>query len=414
MKHTSIAPTWKKVDSFIGNSTNPALTGHRPCPVCGCLHSQVLCVFDEFQFFTDSATIPKRAKLEEVQCKQCHAVYLNPCYTSAGFSYLFAEAGQSYGATEGRPNEQIDWLTKRGLLEQGKIFLDAGCYDGRFLAGLPATLRRMGVDLDAPAIGRGQAMYGADGVELIHGAFESFRCPVAPDVISMFHVLEHLANPLDVLRHLRLISHNQTKLVVEVPVIEHGKTNDINGFLSAQHMTHFSIRSLENILKKAGWVVVEACQMPEYNGRRVLATPADVVDTIVGDANDSIAMSEYFSHWYGNLAAISQRLQLWNDVPRMVIWGGGMHTEFLYQVTSLFKQNLEREYIIVDSDPLKQGKSWRGISIFHPSILKNISWDKCRLIISSYGSQDVISSEAQLLQVPPDRVGRMYDQIDAY
>lgn len=414
MKNTAIDLTWKKVDSFVGNSMNPALTGHRPCPVCGSLHSQVLYVFDEFQFFTDSATVPKRAKLEEVQCKLCHAIYLNPCYTSAGFSYLFAEAGQSYGATEGRPNEQVGWLEKRGLLDQGKVFLDAGCYDGRFLAGLPATLRRVGVDLDAPAIGRGQTKYGADGVELIHGAFESFHCPVAPDVISMFHVLEHLANPLDVLRHLRLISHNQTKLVVEVPVVEHGKTNDINGFLSAQHMTHFSIRSLENVLNRAGWVVIEACQMSEYNGHRVLAKPSEVVEKVIGNVNDKITMSDYFSHWHGNLAAISRRLQSWDDVPRMVIWGGGMHTEFLYQVTSLFQQDAQREYIIVDSDPLKQGRSWRGVPIFHPNVLKDLSWEKCRLVISSYGSQEVILLAAQSLQVPRDRIGCLYDQIDAY
>jgi hypothetical protein len=47
-----------------------------------------------------------------------------------GFNILFAEAGQSYGSTEGRPHEQTKWLADRGLLDEGKVFLDVGCYDG--------------------------------------------------------------------------------------------------------------------------------------------------------------------------------------------------------------------------------------------------------------------------------------------
>src|SRR5713226_4191114 len=122
------APTrWSKVDSFPGNSTSAALTTHRPCPICGSNRTRTVLQFDQFQFYSDSNKLPKRADLKEVQCLDCFALYLNPCYSEYGFQILFAEAGCSYGSTEGRPQEQIDWLGARGLLRSGSRFLDAGC-----------------------------------------------------------------------------------------------------------------------------------------------------------------------------------------------------------------------------------------------------------------------------------------------
>ena len=72
----------------------------------------------------------------------------------------------------------------------------------------------------------------------------------------MFHVLEHLADPYKTLRNLRQNSHAETRLVIEVPVIEKGFTNDLNGFLSIQHATHFSFNSLKLIMERAGWQIL--------------------------------------------------------------------------------------------------------------------------------------------------------------
>src|ERR1700693_5038486 len=114
---------WSKVDSFPGNSTSAALTAHRPCPICGSNRARTILQFDQFQFYSDSDKLPKRVDLKEVQCLDCFALYLNPCYSDYGFQVLFAEAGCSYGSTEGRPQEQIDWLGGRGLLRSRRRVL---------------------------------------------------------------------------------------------------------------------------------------------------------------------------------------------------------------------------------------------------------------------------------------------------
>lgn len=414
MVETKTDLSWSSIDDFPANSTDPVLTMYRPCPVCGGRCYQTLLVLDDFQFFSDASDIPKRTKIQNVQCSKCDTIYLNPCYTMEGFACLFSEAGQSYGSTEGRPGEQFEWLSERQLLGSGKAFLDVGCYDGRFLSGLPDHLQRIGVDIDKPSIESGNKRFGGIGIQLIHGALEKFVCPVAPDVISMFHVLEHLANPLDVLRHLREISHSGTRLIVEVPVLQHGKTNDINGFFSVQHMTHFSLNSINQILMRAGWGAVESKQMPDYNGHRILLKPVKPLLEIDGDVDDRPLAFDYLSAWYKNLAEIDKKMKSWPKSSKAVLWGGGLHTEFLYQVTTFFRLYPDRKYIIVDSDPLKKGKTWRGVSIYAPDVLSSLSWDDCRLVPSSYGSQKSIQAAARENGVPETNIDPIYEKIRVY
>ena len=171
--------------------------------------------------------------------------------------------------------EQIEWLEHRGLIKPGSRLLDVGCYDGSFLSRLPGHVHKVGVDIDASAIKRRAKMYAEQDIEFILGDFETFESSgVAPDTITMFMVLEHLPRPVKVLKKLRDISSSTTRMVVEVPVLEKGKTNDINGFLSVGHTTHFSRKSLDNCLRIAGWEAVESVEQQDYNGLRVLAKPS--------------------------------------------------------------------------------------------------------------------------------------------
>jgi len=406
--------SWRHVDSFAGNRSSPATTEYRPCPICGSDRSRTVLQFDQFQFYSDSKDVPKRVDIREVQCIDCFAFYLNPCYTSYGFGVLFAEAGLSYGSREEHCNEQVEWLRSRGMLCSGTRLLDAGCYDGGFLARLPEDVIRIGVDIDAPAIERGRKTFGERGIELILGDFESFRCDKAVDVITMFHVLEHLARPVAVLEHLRSIASEGTRLGVEVPVLENGITNDINGFFAVQHATHFSRVSLENCLRRSGWKIIERQEQPDYNGLRVIASPAQPGPVCEKDVGATAMLRGYLSAWNLATKAVEEQITRFHRMDRCVIWGAGAHTEFLYQTTSLFLANSEREYFIVDGDPGKQGKTWRGLRIYSPEILRRLSWQNEYVLVSSYGSTPQIVDAARSLGVPAERVIILYDKLRVY
>lgn len=382
----------------------------RDCPLCGSARSRPVMTLEDFQFFSDAA-IGKRVPVREVRCLDCQTLYLNPCWSSAGFAALFAEAGCSYGASAGRAEEQVDWLRARGLLDAGLSVLDAGCYDGRFLSRLPATLDRLGVDIDAPAIERGRAR--DPQLTLLHGDFENFDCPRAPDVITLFHVLEHLPRPLTVLRHLHALAKPTTRLVLEVPVLEHAATNDINGFFSVQHMTHFSHASLAHALARGGWRLLERQTMDGYNGCRVLAEPAPVSEQVHADADDAARLHDYLGAWHAAIAAVERRLLAARDWPRLVLWGAGLHSEFLWQLTSLFDR-AEREVLLVDSDALKQGRRWRGLPILPPARLAEVDWSAAGLVISSYAGQPAIAAAAAELGVPAARCLSLYASLRRY
>ena len=405
---------WNQVDSFQGNSSSKATTEQRPCPVCGSRRARTVMQFDQFQFYSDSAELPKRVDIREVQCLDCFALYLNPCYSEYGFRVLFAEAGCSYGSSVGHTRQQIDWLKSRGLLGSGRRLLDAGCYDGSFLAKLPEDLEKIGVDIDAPAIERGRRTLAEKGIEFIHGDFESFRCEKSLDVITMFHVLEHLPRPVAVLRNLRSMSNPGTRLVVEIPVLENGISNDINGFFTVQHTTHFTRTSLENCLTAAGWRMLETHEHPEYNGFRVVASPDEAVRPTKKDFPATSLLREYLAHWNLAVKAVEEQVVGFKDAARCVIWGAGAHTEFLYQTTSLFHSRPDREYAIVDGDPIKKGKSWRGIEIHGPDAVRGVNWSEACLLVSSYSSQWEIAKAAVELGVPRERVVTLYKELRVY
>ncbi|MFQ5740138.1 MAG: class I SAM-dependent methyltransferase [Acidobacteriota bacterium] len=404
---------WKPVDSFVGNFSSPTLLMHRPCPLCGSLESRCILKLDNFQFFQDSLTQPKRVNLEQQQCLVCFTLYLNPCYSDYGFKVLFALAGRSYGATPARPEEQIDWLQQRGLLEPKTRLLDVGCFEGHFLSSLPDHIQKSGLDIDRAAIERARTRFG-ESIHFVNGDFETFQYPGHPDVITLFHVLEHLPRPVAALSKLRSISHPSTRLVVEVPILEKGLTNDINGFFSVQHMTHFSRQSLKRCLSQSGWEEVDRLEPSEYNGCRVAARPTQPNSAGQPSGQDLDALCQCLATWRKSVSQVARVLQSIEECSHCAIWGAGLHTEFLYQTTLFFQSNRRRRLILIDSDPEKQGLSWRGVPIYSPSVLESIDSARIPLLISAYGDQDVIAQAALKRGVPETAVVKLYSHLRVY
>jgi len=406
---------WAVINSFTGNSSSPALTNYRLCPVCGSMNSRIVLELGNFQFFSDSCHYPKRVNLRQNQCCNCFTLYLNPCYSEFGYKVLFEEAGQSYVSDgSSRHKEQIEWLKNRRFLKGKARAMDVGCYDGRFLAQMPGNISKIGVDIDKRAIDSGRQKFAEANIEFICGDFESFQNNKPPDIITMFHVLEHLQKPLSVLSNLRKVSKDTTKLVVEVPILENSETNNINGFFSVQHMTHFSKSTLKNCLARAGWQIIEWDEQTGYNGCRIIAVPSVSTTAIEVNAHDIFLNLNYLSNWYKWLGEAELKFEACKATKRFIIWGGGLHTEFIYQTTSFFHVDPTRKYLIVDSDTMKHGKSWRGIHIFSPSVLSKLNWADKKIVISSYGNQNEIEKSAIEMGVPPECIVKLYDEVRVY
>lgn len=403
---------FRPIDSFSGNFKDPKNLKIRPCPICDDSNYRSVLSYHDFQFFTDSSEVGKRADIEDIQCLNCLCLYRHKVFSESGFSTLAGQAGCSYGSSAQRPKETVDWLSSHNLLTEGLCILDVGCYEGSFLSRLPSNLSRMGVDIDAPAISRGRQRHPE--LSLIHGQFDAFIPDQRPDVITMFMVLEHLPNPKAALRHLRDIGKKGVRLVIEIPIIEQGKTNDINGFFSVLHLTGFSRNTIRRLLENTGWQILHEDSMDDYNGLRIIAQSDEKVK-----ANNSTEMRDIKSlqailgSWFRAQSQIEERISALPQSGKFLIWGAGLHTEVLYHLSSLFRHR-ERRFLLIDSDKLKQGQSWRGINIVSPEILYDLQDSNFHLIISSYGDQPAILSAAIEKGVSKQRICLLYDSISVH
>lgn len=409
--------TWQVVDAFRGGYSSPSLTQHRPCPLCHSVRAKTVFSLDNFQFFSDSSHFPKRTDIKQQSCLDCATLFMNPAYSSYGFEIVFQEAGLSYGGSERTYHEQVSWLEKKNLLYPGNLVLDVGCYEGKFLTMLPKEVRCIGIDMDEMAIIRARQQNESARMKFEVGNFENYFYEEQPDIITMFHLLEHLPDPVLVLKQLLKNSKENTKLIVEVPILEQGLTSDICGFFSVQHLTHFSKRTLHNCLLKSGWLIIEEHACENYNGYRVIASPnSSLKDNISRDFpdNDVATLNKVLSNWHQSIIAVEEKISDLHNVDKLVIWGGGQHIETLYQTTSLFRKFKTVEMIIIDLDPIKQGKTWRGIPIYDPSFLNGMDWHSTKLLVSSYGSQNAIIKDALGFGVPGHAIVKLYDEVHSY
>jgi 2-polyprenyl-3-methyl-5-hydroxy-6-metoxy-1,4-benzoquinol methylase len=403
-------PIFRMINSFQGNKKNKKYTEYRNCPVCEKTELKIVHEYVDFQFFTDSNEEYKRADLKDCQCQNCFFLFKNPCYTDSGQIALFAEAGSSYGSSSHHQLEQIIYLNKRNLIKPQTKLLDVGCYEGGFLSKLPSQIYRMGVDVDLPAIERGREKN--PDLFLSHGEFNKFTPLHKPNTITMFHVLEHLSNPIEVLTRLREISAPDVDLIIEVPILELGQTNDLNGFFSVQHLSHFSKNSLSNVILKSGWHIKESEEIKNYNGFRVVAVPTINKNMVNLESNDLMLTHQLLDNWKLSQLALEEIFTKLPDEGNFVIWGAGFHTEILYQLTSLFKPG--RRFILIDSDLSKNKKTWRGIEIYHPSCIANFLDNPFHLIPSSYSGHESIITSALSIGVTKDKVINIYTGFRVY
>ena len=381
----------KKID-FSAKKKSLSYTELRNCPLCNSSQSKSILRFDSFQFLTDSHEHSKTVDIDIHICDQCTTLFNNPVYTDEGFKNLFAEMGHSYGMSEGRSNEQIDYLRNIGILNKISNVLDLGCYRGELLSHFPSKLEKDGVDIDYPSIQIAKKRYPK--TSFFCQDLEKFNTGKKYDLVTMFHVLEHLKNPLKVLNNILNSAHPKTYLLIEVPVLENGFTNDINGFFSAQHLTHFSRNSLKNFFKKAGWNILRVDEQSSYNGSRVLAQPnASISKCQVTIEDDISSLYSYFQHWYKVLQNVEEKLALLPISDEYIIWGAGLHTEFLFNKTSFFRKKKDAKFLFFDSDPKKIGKTYRGVPIVSPFCEKRKISVNTPIVISSYRGTEEMKRE---------------------
>jgi len=236
--------------------SEPNTLEYVPCDICGCADWDIL--FEKGR---------NQEHVINVICRQCGLVFVNPRkqkdeivtdYSNGTFS-LIARGAQQPSQTKIYESEQHarerfhilnNCLDLRNT-NPGKS-LEIGCGIGSFLYLMRgAGWEVQGIEPDGNYADTGKYEYDIT----IESAFiENIDYePASFDLVSMFHVIEHLNSPSEVMSRIRHILRPNGILFLECPCIENPYNGDLEKFFWSAHLFSFSRSTLNGMLQLQGF-----------------------------------------------------------------------------------------------------------------------------------------------------------------
>ena len=203
------------------------------------------------------------------QCVQCQAIYLHPRPTAAQLDRAYSES--YYGEQDDKFSPFIEKildyfrgkrarLIKKYVAAPAKV-LDIGCGNGRFLQYLlkEGNYETYGVELAGKAAERAAAIpqIHLKKGRLEHGDFEAESL----DAVTLFHVFEHLDEPIKTLEIASNILKKDGILVMSFPNIDSLQSNMFKGkwlhLDPPRHLFFFKPRDFVTEMKNYGFELVQ-------------------------------------------------------------------------------------------------------------------------------------------------------------
>jgi 2-polyprenyl-3-methyl-5-hydroxy-6-metoxy-1,4-benzoquinol methylase len=278
------------------------------CPICNPETGTI-----SFLRCSDRFDKPKNKKYSLTICLGCGLVYLNPrpdeqdiadSYQSEDYDPFISTLAQRsikdrlYAVLRDRV---LDWKKKliNTLITPGSHVLDIGCGTGEFLGALNGNYTVVGIEPEPKAAHWAAKRFGFK----VHiGDFNKAYSQLEQyDLITMWHSLEHIPEPLKTLNNINNCLNDNGWLLIALPNF---RSLDARLYRSCwvaydapRHLWHFSKSQLVQICNKAGFQFDRAGMLPLdtfYNVlqseiccvkmggiKQLLITPFRIFDTII-------------------------------------------------------------------------------------------------------------------------------------
>lgn len=142
----------------------------------------------------------------------------------------------------------------------GRRLLDIGSGKGRLLR----AAQHLGYDVTGvePHSNRSTFAKTEYGVPVFQGRLEDFPAEGSPfDVVTMWHVLEHVPDPVAFLRTAHSLLGEGGVLVLEVPSYKTYSATvsgrHWQGWQLPYHLSHFTLEGVHHMLAETGFLVIE-------------------------------------------------------------------------------------------------------------------------------------------------------------
>lgn len=245
--------------------------------------------------------------------------------------------------------QQVVDLPTRGNL------LDIGCGNGAFLKSFGKVYRNWSL----AGFERDDSF--RDDIMKIEGVAQFFSGSVEGigktfDVVTMIHVIEHVLDPVEMLRQVRKLMIPGGFLLIQTPSFQDNPFD----MVVVDHCSHFRLSTLNYVAQSAGFRVIKKIDNWIDKEIGILAIPADERTNIdlTTEPNDSPEIAERSLSWLHKVVKRSRGL---SEKGNLGIFGTAIAGVWLERALD------NRANFFVDEDPLRQGKLLQSRPILKPS-----------------------------------------------
>ena len=190
------------------------------------------------------------------QCAECGFVFAEQVDHRELVSLYSQLEDTDYLASLEARNLQMNWLLEKAIAAApaAKSLLDIGAGAGYLVqAGQRRGLLADGIEPSAASVAAGRRLYGVD---LVHGAFPDVRSPRSEyDLVFLVDVIEHVADPVGLLRACREVLSPAGTLVVVTPDVRSLAARAFGSrwwHYRLAHVGYFDRRTLGLAARRAG------------------------------------------------------------------------------------------------------------------------------------------------------------------
>ncbi|MEN9843785.1 MAG: hypothetical protein RLZZ612_1614 [Pseudomonadota bacterium] len=304
---------------------------------------------------SNAARAVTRGDLNFVICENCGFIF-NQAFDFSRLSYH-----KNYDNTQSHSpvftaymDEIVDNMIYHKNIKNCNI-IEIGCGKGDFIRKLishPAS-RNVGYGFDPSYIG---PLHDINQRLNFRNCFYDEKCTdIVPDVVVCRHVIEHIAQPLTILKSVRsaLAGSKNAKVFFETPCVEWILKHRVIWDFFYEHCSLFSAKSLRFAFERSGFIVDNIEHI--FNGQYLWleATLADDVDFQTETPTDLIAMSLSYSSQEKNIQDVwYRRLYDLRQFGKIALWGAGAKGVTL---ANLIDPHCILIDCVVDLNPKKQG-----------------------------------------------------------
>ncbi len=245
----------------------------RPCPVCGGTRLDPIVRIQGAPVFCNVLLPTRAAALDSpvgdinlAVCRVCSHIS-NTSFDETKLNYSaeyenslhFSPAFQEFAAA----------LANRLISAYGirdRQVVELGCGKGDFLAMLASAGNNEAIGFDPSYDGRVDKYHGPGSVRVVNDTYQAAGADLHPALIAARHLLEHLADPGQLLGGLRQWSDSDPVVYLEVPDADYMVGNSALWDVIYEHPSYFTARSLLRLCTDNGLepIVVESSFNDEY------------------------------------------------------------------------------------------------------------------------------------------------------